>query len=323
VIERLGAKAFDPAPGADEIAGMTLTDPDRNLAPARALPGTEAFRVARPGPGVAATPLIFASPHSGRIYPPEMLAAVAVGEALVRRSEDAFVDELIAAAPSLGASVITAGYGRAYIDLNRDPWELDPAMFEDELPPHVQGRTARVAAGLGAIAKLAGEGQKIYGRKLRFAEAQVRIETAHRPYHEALSRLIGEAHAAHGVAILIDWHSMPSAAARTVVTPRHGKGCDMVLGDRFGAACAPGLTRLVEKALEAMGHRVVRNAPYAGGYTTEFYGRPARRIHALQIEIDRALYLDEKTQEPTDGLAALKADVARLTEALAAGWREI
>jgi N-formylglutamate amidohydrolase len=301
---------------------MTLTDPIRTSVPPPAA-GAAAFRIARPAAGAPATPLIFASPHSGNLYPAEMLEAVAVGEALMRRSEDAFVDDLIAAAPQLGASVITASYGRAYIDLNRDPWELDPAMFEDELPPHVQGRTARVAAGLGAIAKLAGEGQKIYGRKLRFAEAMTRIETAHRPYHEALGRLIEEAHALHGLAILIDWHSMPSAAARTVVTPRHGKGCDMVLGDRFGAACAPGLTRLVEKELEAMGHRVVRNAPYAGGYTTEFYGRPARRIHALQIEIDRALYLDEKTRTPTDGLGALKADVEQLTQALVDGWREI
>ena len=318
-------KAFDPAPGADEIARMTLTDPHRTQSPAAlsAPNGTEAFRIDRPAAGAPATPLIFASPHSGRVYPPEMLEAVAVGEALMRRSEDAFVDELIAAAPAAGVTVLTAGYGRAYFDLNRDPWELDPAMFEDELPPHVQGRTARVAAGLGAIARLAGEGQKIYGRKLRFAEAEDRIRTAHRPYHDALTRLIGEAHADHGMAILIDWHSMPSAAARTVVTPRHGKGCDMVLGDRFGAACAPGLTRLVERELEAMGHRVVRNAPYAGGYTTEFYGRPARRIHALQIEIDRALYLDEKTQEPTEGLARLKDDVARLTLALAENWREI
>ncbi|HYE46196.1 MAG TPA: N-formylglutamate amidohydrolase [Caulobacter sp.] len=312
---------------------MTLTDPARSKESAEAAPpasggppGAEAgsaFRIARPPAGVDRTPLIFASPHSGTVYPPEMTAAMAVGEAQVRRSEDAFVDELIAAAPQAGATVIAAGFGRAFIDLNRDPWELDPAMFEDELPPHVQGRTARVAAGLGAIAKLAGEGQKIYARKLRFEEARARIETAHRPYHDALSRLIDEACSAHGTAILIDWHSMPSAAAKGVVTPRHGKGCDIVLGDRFGAACAPALTRLVEKSLEELGYRVVRNAPYAGGYTTEFYGRPARRIHALQIEIDRALYLDEAKLEPTDGLDRLKDSVARLTAALAAGWREI
>jgi N-formylglutamate amidohydrolase len=301
---------------------MTLFEPARDE---QAEPGAgpAAFDIVRPPARAPSTPLIFASPHSGRLYPREMMAAAAVEEALMRRTEDAFVDEMIGQAPALGATAISGRFGRAYIDLNRDPWELDPAMFEDELPSYVQGRTARVAAGLGAIAKLAGEGQKIYARKLTFEEARLRVETAHRPYHDALARLIGEAHAAHGMAILIDWHSMPSAAARTVVTPRHGKGCDMVLGDRFGAACAPALTRLVEKELEGMDYRVVRNAPYAGGYTTEFYGRPGRRTHALQIEIDRALYLDEKTLEPTEGLARLKETAARLAAALAAGWSGI
>lgn len=308
---------------------MTLIDPAQgkdttgNQAQAPGPEAGPAFHIARPAAGGPRTPLIFASPHSGNVYPAEMTEAMAVEEAQVRRSEDAFVDRLIASAPQAGASVITAGFGRAYIDLNRDPWELDPAMFEDELPPYVQGRTARVAAGLGAIAKLAGEGQKIYARKLRFEEARARIETAHRPYHDALTRLIGEACSAHGTAILIDWHSMPSAAAKGVVTPRHGKGCDIVLGDRFGAACAPGLTRLVEKTLEELDYRVVRNAPYAGGYTTEFYGRPGRRVHALQIEIDRGLYLDETTLEPTDGLARLKESVERLTAVLAGGWQGI
>lgn len=308
---------------------MTLIDPAQgkdttgNQAQAPGPEAGPAFHIAKPAAGGPRTPLIFASPHSGNVYPAEMTEAMAVEEAQVRRSEDAFVDRLIASAPQAGASVITAGFGRAYIDLNRDPWELDPAMFEDELPPYVQGRTARVAAGLGAIAKLAGEGQKIYARKLRFEEARARIETAHRPYHDALTRLIGEACSAHGTAILIDWHSMPSAAAKGVVTPRHGKGCDIVLGDRFGAACAPGLTRLVEKTLEELDYRVVRNAPYAGGYTTEFYGRPGRRVHALQIEIDRGLYLDETTLEPTDGLARLKESVERLTAVLAGGWQGI
>jgi N-formylglutamate amidohydrolase len=304
----------------DPARGKTATGPE---APVSGPDAGPAFRVARPAAGATRTPLIFASPHSGKVYPAEMTEAMAVAEDQVRRSEDAFVDRLIADAPQAGANVITAGFGRAYIDLNRDPWELDPAMFEDELPPHVQGRTARVAAGLGAIAKLAGEGQKIYARKLRFEEARTRIETAHRPYHDALTRLIGEACSAHGLAILIDWHSMPSAAAKGVVTPRHGKGCDIVLGDRFGAACAPALTRLVEKTLEELDYRVVRNAPYAGGYTTEFYGRPGRRVHALQIEIDRGLYLDETTLEPTEGLARLKDSVERLTAVLADGWRTI
>jgi N-formylglutamate amidohydrolase len=308
---------------------MTLTDPDRRSAdaPVDARPSPKAappaFRIDRPPADVPSVPLIFASPHSGTFYPADMLAAAAASQDLLRRSEDALVDELIAGATDAGVTVISAGYGRAYIDLNRDPLELDPSMFEDDLPDHIQTRTARVAAGLGAIAKLAGEGQKIYARKLTLAEAEVRIHTVHRPYHDALARLIGEAHAAHGLAILIDWHSMPSAAARTVVTPRHGRGCDMVLGDRFGGSCAPGLTRRIETALEGMDYRVVRNAPYAGGYTTEHYGRPGRRTHTLQIEIDRALYLDEATRQPTDGLETLRQSVAALTAELAGDWRSL
>ena len=179
-----------------------------------------------------------------------------------------------------------------------------------------------MAAGLGSIARIVSEGQEIYARKLTFEEARERIEAAHRPYHETLAGLLDEAKTAHGIAILIDWHSMPSAAAAQA---RSGKGCDMVLGDRFGAACSPLLTRLVEQTLEAMGYRTVRNAPYAGGYTTEHYGRPIKGVHALQIEINRSLYLDEATTEPTEGLARLADDVERLTQTLAdadwAKWR--
>lgn len=271
----------------------------------------------------APTPLVFASPHSGRLYPAAMLEATALQPEFLRRSEDAFVDEMIAPAAESGAAVILARYGRAWMDLNRQPWELDPAMFSDELPEYARGRTARVAAGLGAIARLAGEGREIYSRKLTFAEARARVETTHLPYHDALEGLLARARAAHGMAVLIDWHSMPEAAARTAVTPRHGKGCDIVLGDRFGAACTQKLTILVERELEAMGYRVARNAPYAGGYTTEHYGQPTKRTHALQIEISRALYLDEKTLEPTEGLARLKADVARLGQVLAESWPQL
>jgi N-formylglutamate amidohydrolase len=261
------------------------------------------------------TPLVFASPHSGRDYPDDMMAAAALDAQTIRRSEDAFVDDLIAAAPGLGAAMITARYARVYIDLNREAFELDPGMFEDELPEFARARTARVAAGLGAIARVVSEGQEIYARKLTFSEARGRIEGAHRPYHAALERLIAEAHRAHGVAILIDWHSMPAAAAKAGGRDRP---CDMVLGDRFGAACSGQLTQRVERELEAMGYRVARNTPYAGGYTTEHYGRPARRTHALQIEINRGLYLDEATLTPTAGFARLKANLERLTGALAA-----
>jgi N-formylglutamate amidohydrolase len=261
------------------------------------------------------TPLVFASPHSGRHYPDDMMAAAALDAQTIRRSEDAFVDDLIASSPSLGAATITARYARAYIDLNREAFELDAGMFEDELPEFARARTARVAAGLGAIARVVSEGQEIYARKLTFSEARGRIEGAHRPYHAALERLIAETHRAHGIAILIDWHSMPAAAARSGGRDRP---CDFVLGDRFGAACAGSLTQRVERELEAMGYRVARNTPYAGGYTTEHYGRPARRTHALQIEINRGLYLDEATLTPTAGFEALKANLERLTRTLAA-----
>jgi N-formylglutamate amidohydrolase len=263
------------------------------------------------------TPLVFASPHSGRLYPDDMMAAAALDAHEIRRSEDVLVDELIGGAPDLGAAVISARFARAYIDLNREAFELDPAMFVDELPDFARARTARVAAGLGAIARVVSEGQEIYARKLTFAEARARIEQAHRPYHAALQRLIGEAHAAHGFAILVDWHSMPSAAARA----GRDRPSDMVLGDRFGASCAGALTARVERELELMGYRVARNTPYAGGYTTEHYGRPARRTHALQIEINRGLYLDEARLEPARGFKRLKADLAALTAALAgADW---
>jgi N-formylglutamate amidohydrolase len=266
--------------------------------------------------------LVFASPHSGRDYPAELMAAAALDAAAIRRSEDAFVDELIACAPAHGASTIAARYARAFIDVNREAYELDPAMFEDELPAFAKGRTARVAAGLGSIAKVVGEGQEIYRRKLTFAEARRRIEGAHRPYHQALAALVAEARARHGRAVLIDWHSMPSAASSLGAAPAR-TGCDMVLGDRFGSACAPELTRLVERELESMGYRVARNAPYAGGYTTEFYGRPAEGVHALQIEINRAAYLDETALMPTAGFERLKRDIERLTRTLAREWRKI
>ncbi|PTS89842.1 MULTISPECIES: N-formylglutamate amidohydrolase [unclassified Caulobacter] len=263
------------------------------------------------------TPLVFASPHSGRIYPEDMMAAARLDTESLRTSEDAFVDDIIAGAPALGVAVIRARLARAYVDLNREPWELDPGMFEDELPAFAKSHSARVAAGLGTIARVASEGRPIYARKLTFAEAKARIDLTHRPYHDALDRLLGAARATHGLAILVDWHSMPAAAARGQ-RARGGGACDIVLGDRFGAACSPRLTGLVERELEAMGYRVARNSPYAGGYTTEHYGRPSRRTHALQIEINRALYMDEVTREPTEGLGRLAADAERLTRALAA-----
>jgi N-formylglutamate amidohydrolase len=295
-----------------------------SVAPKETAPSwAAAFDLRRaPGPdGAPKTPLVYASPHSGRCYPDDMMDAAALDSVAIRRSEDCFVDDLVAGAPELGAALIAARLARAYIDVNRDACELDPAMYADELPEFARGRTARVAAGLGAIARVVSGGQEIYRRKLTYAEAAARIELIHRPYHAALSELVAEAQAAHGVAVLIDWHSMPAAAARSAGRDR---GCDMVLGDRFGAACAPELAAKVERELELMGYNVSRNTPYAGGYTTEHYGRPGRRSHALQIEINRALYLDEVSLTPTAGFAELQANLAQLTRILAqADWRAL
>jgi N-formylglutamate amidohydrolase len=266
------------------------------------------------------TPLIFASPHSGRLYPAHMMAASALDHLAIRRSEDAYVDTLISGASDFGIPLIAACYARAYIDVNREPYELDPSMFEDELPAFACARTARVAAGLGSIAKVVAEGQEIYREKLTFGDARARIERVHRPYHAALQSLITEALKDFGVAILIDWHSMPSVAT--------GRGsarvADFVLGDRFGVACSRRLTDLWERELTAHGYRVSRNAPYAGGHTTEFYGSPGRGAHALQIEINRGLYLDEGTMALSPGFIGLKRDLNAIFGRLAIqDWEQI
>jgi N-formylglutamate amidohydrolase len=277
------------------------------------------FELRRPREGLV-TPLIFASPHSGRLYPRSMMAASSLGAEAIRQSEDVLVDDLIAPAAETGAVVLQARFARAYMDVNRGPFELDADMFEDELPPFARARTPRVAAGLGAIARIVAEGQEIYARKLTFAEAQARIDQVHRPYHTALEGLIQQARQRLGLAVLIDWHSMPSAAAGYT----NGRRNDMVLGDRFGAACSPKVARLVELSLREAGYRVARNVPYAGGYTTEHYGRPATGVHALQIEIDRGLYLNETTLKPARGYDKVKADLARIFARLAkADWARL
>ena len=272
------------------------------------------LRLGERPPGAPVSPLVFASPHSGRHYPPDMGASARLGEAAMRSSEDALVDLLIERAPRYGGAVLLATYARAYVDVNREPYELDAAMFEDEVPEFARARTARVAAGLGSIARLVAEGREIYDRKLTFAEATGRIEAVHQPYHQALRRLLDEARAANGAAILVDWHSMPGVASRGGSGRRH---VDMVLGDRFGSTCSPMLTDAVERTLVGMGYVVARNAPYAGGYTTEAYGRPVEGVHALQIEISRSLYLDEGSLSPKAGFERLAGDLEQVFEALA------
>lgn len=272
--------------------------------------GAEPYLLHRPPRQRA--PLVFASPHSGRAYPPSFIAAARLGPLALRRSEDGFVDELFAAAPEHGAPLLAATFPRVFCDVNREPWELDPGMFDEPLPAWVNSASPRVGAGLGTIARVVATGEAVYRRKLSFAEAEDRIRRFWQPYHAALAALIAETRDEFGACLLIDCHSMPTHPAQA------GNPPDFVLGDAHGTACAPRATRLVEEALIGMGYRVRRNDPYAGGYVTRHYGRPREGVHALQIEIARPLYMDEARIERLPRMASIRRDLTRLIGSLMA-----
>jgi len=260
-------------------------------------------------------PAVFASPHSGVDLPPEFLAAARLDPSSLRRSEDCYVDELFAAAPRLGAPLLSALFARAFVDANREPLELDPQMFEDSLPPEANTASPRVAAGLGVIARVVATGEEIYRRKLRFAEALARIERYYRPYHAMLGTLIGETKRRFGHCVLVDCHSMPSVGGPTERDAGRER-VDVVLGDCRGSSCSAALMELAEGALRRLGYVVARNDPYSGGFVTQHYGRPGEGVHALQIEINRALYLDEATLARGPGFSRIAADMSELVRAL-------
>ena len=253
--------------------------------------------------------MVFNSPHSGRNYPAEFVAASRLAPLDLRRSEDSFVDELFAFAPALGCPLLRANFPRAYIDVNREPFELDPGMFDEPLPAHVNTSTLRIASGLGTIARQVSEKALIYRQKLTWAEAEKRIERYYFPYHAALEGLVLGTRDQFGLALLIDCHSMPSSA--TGQTRFSTRRPDIVLGNRFGQSCDPGFIKQLESLLRHEGLRVARNKPYAGGFITAKYGRPAHGLHAIQIEINRALYMNEATMERTSGLGRLAAILER------------
>ena len=265
-----------------------------------------------------AIPLVVASPHSGADYPPSFLAASRLDPLTLRRSEDSFVDELFAAAPALGAPLIAARFPRAYLDVNREPWELDPAMFSDALPGFVNVRSPRVRMGLGTIARIVASGEEIYARKLRFSEARTRVEALYQPYHRALRQLVDDTAAAFGGCLLIDCHSMPSAASGN----GGHDGADIVLGDCHGTACAPRLIEAARRFLAGRDFAVALNTPYAGGFTTGHYGNPRRGRHALQIEIGRALYMDERRYRKNPDFERLAGEMTGLLAHLAAVMEE-
>ena len=266
-------------------------------------------------PGEQTAPLVLASPHSGAAYPEAFVAASPLDPLDLRRSEDCFVDELWLGAQALGVPLLRATFPRAFVDANREPFELDQEMFEDRLPPYVNVNSTRVAAGLGTLARVVASGKEIYRGKLRFADALERIETCYRPYHAALQGLIERTRERFGYCIAIDCHSMPSVGAP--MDPDAGRGrADFILGDGFGATCDASIAATVEHVLEGHGYRVARNKPFAGGYTTRHYGHPDLGVHTLQIETNRALYMDEETIGRLPALAEIAAHMTSVAAAL-------
>ena len=238
-------------------------------------------------PSVWRAPYIFASPHSGRPYPSRFLASSVLELADLRRSEDAYVDTLLPAADEIGVPTLVARFPRAFVDVNRSRHEIDPAMFSTSPVDNPDGKSNRVAAGFGVIPRLAAVGRPIYARRLPPQEGRQRLRMCYEPYHEALRGLVEECIAIFGTAVIVDWHSMPSSTASGQKLP------DMVLGNRYGGSCDRTISESWEGALRSHGFTVKRNAPYAGGYVTATYGKPSKGIHAVQIEINRRLYLDE------------------------------
>lgn len=259
-------------------------------------------------PAARPTALVFASPHSGDVYPADMDAAPGLSTASLRSAEDALVDRLAAPGPAHGAPLIAGRLGRAYIDLNRGPDELDPMLIED-----CADVTAgpRAAAGYGVAPRLAGDGAPLYARRLTRGEVEGRLARVHAPYHAALAALMDEARAREGVAVLVDWHSMPARASGV-------RGADVVLGDRHGSSCSARLTRRLRVLFEGLGWRTALNAPYAGGYSTRLWGRPDAGFHAVQIELSRSLYLDEARGARGPGYDRCRKGVERVIAALAA-----
>jgi N-formylglutamate amidohydrolase len=271
---------------------------------------TPPFTVARPRE--LKVPLIFNSPHSGRVYPSTFLAASRLDAHTLRRSEDAFVEELFGFVTDLGAPLLHAHFPRAYLDVNREPYELDPVLFRDGLPHYANTQSVRVVGGLGTIARIVSESDEIYREPLSVEAALDRINRLYAPYHETLATLLLEAKREFGLAVLIDCHSMPS----NPVADKSASRPDFVLGDRFGTSCNGELTRLAASSLKGLGYAVALNKPYAGGYITEHYGRPHKAQHVLQIEINRALYMNETSFAKSAGFDQLRAGLETMVRAL-------
>ena len=269
------------------------------------------FRLTRPDR--QETPVIFASPHSGAVYAQDFLSQTVLDRLQIRSSEDAFVDRLLAASALCGAALLAAEVPRAFVDLNRAPDELDPAVIEGiARAPH----NPRISSGLGVIPRVVSGGRAIYRGKLPRVEAEARIARFWHPYHRALRDLIETTHGQFGQAILIDCHSMPHEALEHHNRPGRALP-EIVLGDRFGAAAAPWVMGTVEQAFVDEGFRVSRNTPFAGAFIAQSYGRPSAGRHVVQVEIDRSLYMDESLVQPLPDFESFAARIGRVVARLA------
>jgi N-formylglutamate amidohydrolase len=263
-------------------------------------------------PADYAGPVLFNSPHSGSTYPRGFLAASRLDIATLRRSEDSFVDDLFFGVVRRGYPLMRAHFPRCFVDVNREPYELDPRMFEGRLPSFANTRSMRVAGGLGTVARVVGDAQEIYDQRIPVDEALTRIEALYKPYHRALRRLFSRLHRDFGAAVLVDCHSMPSSAGHKDERPRP----EFVLGDRYGTSCVGVVSETVEETLRGLGYGVSRNKPYAGGFITEHYGNPAAGLHSVQLEINRGLYMDEKRYQRSKHFPRLAADLETLARRL-------
>lgn len=264
-------------------------------------------------PEALRSPVVFNSPHSGRVYPAAFVRASRLDLLALRRSEDAYVDELFAGVVGRGMPLMRAHFPRAFLDVNREPYELDPRMFSGRLPSFANTRSVRVAGGLGTIARIVAESEEIYAAPIPVEDALARIERYHKPYHRILKSMLARVVRDFGAVLLVDCHSMPSSIKGVTEKVR----ADFVIGDRYGTSCAPIVVDAVHETLTRMGYTVLRNKPYAGGYITEQYGTPNLGVHTVQIEINRALYLDEARCEKSRGFAWLAGDLMRVADTLA------
>jgi len=258
-------------------------------------------------------PVVFNSPHSGSVYPHAFLSTSRLDVGTLRRSEDSFVDELVLGVVARGHPLMRAHFPRCYVDVNREPYELDPRMFDGRLPSFANTRSMRVAGGLGTVARVVGDAQEIYGQRIPVDDAIRRIESLYKPYHRALRRLFTRVHRNFGAAVLVDCHSMPSAAGAKDERPR----ADIVLGDRYGTSCSAVISDCADTVLRGLGYRIARNKPYAGGFITEHYGNPVAGFHAIQVEVNRALYMDERDFTLLPAFETLARDLSALRDGLA------